>query len=205
MGYKKDRELEERMNVLFQIIKEHWALIAAFLLGIILGIKGCGDSAPETITIEKPVAQIQYVDRWKTDTVRFVSKEVSVRFDTITLERIERISDTLLLVDTVSIVQTWLSEQLNYDTIARFKESEVRISWSNYQNRSENLKISLQSPAEKLRFGVYARGGVQTDFKGVTSPAVGGGILLFRKSFIFGIDYGFSNNHQITGTLGYHL
>jgi hypothetical protein len=193
------------MSIVLQIIKEYWPLIAAFAIGIVLGSRGCGDSSAQTITIEKPVAQIEYVDRWKTDTVRFVSKEISVRFDTITLERIERISDTLLLIDTVSIVQTWLSEQLNYDTIARFKESAVRVSWSNYQNRSENLQISLQSPAERLRFGVYARGGVQTDFKGATSPAVGGGLMLFRKSFIFGIDYGFSNNHQITGTLGYHL
>ena len=193
------------MSAITLLLKEYWPLIAAFAIGIILGSRGCGDSAAQTITIEKPVPEVQYVDRWKTDTVRFVSKEVSVRFDTITLERIERISDTLLLIDTVSIVQTWLSEQLNYDTIARFKESEVRISWSNYQNRSENLKISLQSPAEKLRLGVYARGGVETDFKGAISPAVGGGLMLFRKSFIFGVDYGFSTNHQITGTLGYHL
>lgn len=193
------------MSAITLLIKEYWPLIAAFAIGIILGSRGCGEPAPETITIEKPVAQIEYVDRWKTDTVRFVSKEVSVRFDTITLERIERISDTLLLIDTVSIVQTWLSEQLNYDTIARFKESSVQISWSNYQNRSENLRISLQSPAERLRFGVYARGGVQTDFKGATSPAVGGGLMLFRRKFIFGIDYGYSINHQITGTLGYHL
>ena len=193
------------MSIVLQIIKEYWPLIAAFAIGIILGSRGCGDSSAQTITIEKPVPEVQYVDRWKTDTVRHVSREVSVRFDTITLERIERISDTLLLIDTVSIVETWLSEQLNYDTIAQFKESEVRISWSNYQNRSENLQISLQSPAEKLRFGVYARGGVQTNFKGATSPAVGGGLMLFRKRIIFGVDYGYSTNHQITGTLGYHL
>ena len=193
------------MSIVLQIIKEYWPLIAAFAIGIILGSRGCGDSSAQTITIEKPVPEVQYVDRWKTDTVRHVSREVSVRFDTITLERIERISDTLLLIDTVSIVETWLSEQLNYDTIAQFKESEVRISWSNYQNRSENLQISIQSPAEKLRFGVYARGGVQTNFKGATSPAVGGGLMLFRKRIIFGVDYGYSTNHQITGTLGYHL
>jgi len=193
------------MSIVLQIIKEYWPLIAAFAIGIVLGSRGCGDSSAQTITIEKPVAQIQYVDRWKTDTVRFVSKEVSVRFDTITLEKIERVLDTLLLIDTVSIVQTWLSEQLNYDTIARFKESEVRISWSNYQNRSENLRISLQSPAERLKFGVYARGGVMTNFKGATSPAIGGGMMLFRRKFIFGIDYGYSTNHQITGLLGYHL
>ena len=193
------------MSVITLLLKEYWPLIAAFAIGIILGSRGCGDSSAQTITIEKPVPEVQYVDRWKTDTVRHVSREVSVRFDTITLERIERISDTLLLIDTVSIVETWLSEQLNYDTIAQFKESEVRISWSNYQNRSENLQISLQSPAEKLRFGVYARGGVQTNFKGATSPAVGGGLMLFRKRIIFGVDYGYSTNHQITGTLGYHL
>jgi len=193
------------MNVVALIIREYWPIGVAFVLGIVLGSRGCGDSSAQTITIEKPVAQIQYVDRWKTDTVRFVSKEVSVRFDTITLEKIERVLDTLLLIDTVSIVQTWLSEQLNYDTIARFKESEVRISWSNYQNRSENLRISLQSPAERLKFGVYARGGVMTNFKGATSPAIGGGMMLFRRKFIFGIDYGYSTNHQITGLLGYHL
>ena len=193
------------MSAITLLIKEYWPLIAAFAVGIVLGSRGCGTPAPETITIEKPVPEVQYVDRWKTDTVRHVSREVSVRFDTITLERIERVLDTLLLIDTVSIVQIWLSEQLNYDTVARFKESEVRISWSNYQNRSENLKISLQSPAERLRFGAYARGGVQTDFKGVTSPAVGGGLMLFRRKFMFGIDYGYSTNHQITGLLGYHL
>ena len=193
------------MSIVLQLIREYWPLIVAFAVGLLLGSRGCEAPAPETITIEKPVPEVQYVDRWKTDTVRFVSKEVSVRFDTITLERVERVLDTLLLIDTVSIVQTWLSEQLNYDTIARFKQSEVRISWSNYQNRSESLQISLQSPAERLRFGAYARGGVQTDFKGATSPAVGGGLMLFRRKFIFGIVYGFSTNHQITGLLGYHL
>jgi len=193
------------MSAITLLIKEYWPLIVAFVVGLLLGARGCESPAPETITIEKPVAKVEYVDRWKTDTVRHVSREVSVRFDTITLQKIERVLDTLLLIDTVSIVQTWLSEQLNYDTIARFKESEVRISWSNYQNRSENLQISLQSPAERLRFGVYARGGVQTDFKGATSPAIGGGMMLFRKRIIFGLDYGYSTNHQITGTLGYHL
>lgn len=193
------------MNLALVIIREYWPLIVAFVVGLLLGARGCEAPTPETITIEKPVATVQYVDRWKTDTVRHVSREVSVRFDTITLQKIERVLDTLLLVDTVSIVETWLSEQLNYDTIAQFKESAVRISWSNYQNRSENLRISLQSPAERLRFGVYARGGVHTDFKGATSPAIGGGLMLFRRSLIFGLDYGYSTNHQITGTLGYQL
>ena len=193
------------MNVLLIFIREYWPLLVAFVVGLLLGARGCESPAPETITIEKPVATVQYVDRWKTDTVRHVSREVSVRFDTITLERVERVLDTLLLIDTVSIVETWLSEQLNYDTIARFKESSVRVSWSNYQNRSESLRISLQSPAERLRFGVYARGGVQTNFKGATSPAIGGGLMIFRRSLIFGLDYGYSTNHQITGTLGYHL
>jgi len=193
------------MSLYLVIIREYWPLIVAFVVGLLLGARGCNAPAPETITIEKPVAQVEYVDRWKTDTVRHVSREVSVRFDTITLQKIERVLDTLLLVDTVSIVETWLSEQLNYDTTATFKESEVRVSWSNYQNRSENLQISLQSPAERLRFGVYARGGVMTNFKGVTGPAIGGGLMLFRKRLIFGVDYGYSTNHQITGLLGYQL
>lgn len=193
------------MNVLVVIIKEHWPIIAAFVLGIMLGTRGCQSPEQETITIEKPISTVEYVDRWKTDTVRYVSREVSVRFDTITLQKIETRLDTLLLVDTVSIVDTWLSEQLNYDTLVRFKRSGVRVSWSNYQNRSENLKIRLQSADDRLRIGLYARGGIEADFKGYNIPVVGAGILLFRKQLIFGIDYGYNNNHQITGTLGYHL
>lgn len=193
------------MNVITLIIREYWPIGVAFVLGILLGTRSCGEPEPETITIEKPVAQIEYVDRWKKDTVRFVSKDVSFRFDTITSTKIVTLVDTLLLVDTVSIVDTWLSEKLNYDTIARFESSEVRLSWSNYQNQSENLKISLSSPAERMRVGVFARGGVMTDFKGLNNPVIGGGIMLLNKRFIFGVEYGYSTDHQIIGLLGYQL
>ena len=193
------------MNLIPLIIREYWPLFVAFVVGLLLGARGCEAPAPETITIEKPVPEVQIVDRWKTDTVRYVSREVSVRFDTITLQKIERVLDTLLLIDTVGIVETWLSEQLNYDTTATFKESVVRVSWSNYQNRSENLQISLQSPAERLRVGIFARGGIRTDFQGMNKPVVGAGLIGFKKRYIFGVEYGYSTNHQITGLLGYRL
>tara|TARA_R110001632_G_scaffold9350_8_gene35875 strand:+ start:908 stop:1489 length:582 start_codon:yes stop_codon:yes gene_type:complete len=193
------------MNVITLIIREYWPIGVAFVLGIILGTRSCGEPELETITIEKPVAQIEYVDRWKKDTVRFVSKDISFRFDTITSTKIVTLLDTLIIVDTVSIVDTWLTEKLNYDTIARFKDSEVRLSWSNYQNQSEELKISLSSPAERMRVGVFARGGVMTDFKGLNNPVIGGGVMLFNKRFIFGVEYGYSTDHQIIGLLGYQL
>jgi hypothetical protein len=68
------------MSLSLAIIREYWPLIVAFVIGLLLGARGCEAPAPETITIEKPVPEIQYVDRWKTDTVRHVSREVSVLF-----------------------------------------------------------------------------------------------------------------------------
>lgn len=193
------------MSVVSLFIKEYGVIAAAFIVGILLGARGCGEPEPETITIEKLVPTVEYVDRWKTDSVRYVSKSIIETFDTILSEQIVMRLDTLILIDTVKIVEAWLSEKLNYDTIAQFKSSSVRVSWSNYQNQSERLQISLSSSPEKLRIGLYARGGVITDFKSSTSPVIGGGILLSRKRFIFGVDYGYSINHQISGILGYQL
>ena len=205
MGDPETEEPEKRMSFALVFIRECWPIIVAFVVGLLLGARGCDRPDPEVITIEKLVPEVEYVERWKKDTVRHVSREVSVRFDTITLQKIERVLDTMLLIDTVSIVETWLSEQLNYDTIARFKDSSVRISWSNYQNRSEGLRIALSSPPERLRVGIFARGGIRTDFQGMNKPVVGGGIMVFKKRYIIGVEYGYSTNHQITGLLGYRL
>ena len=101
-------------------------VVLAFILGVIVAWKGC-NSEPEVVTIEKPVPQIEYVDRWKIDTVRFVRRELITRYDTIYSEKIVTRLDTLLLIDTVSIVQAWLTEVANYDTTI----SDVRVKWSN--------------------------------------------------------------------------
>lgn len=193
------------MSVVLALFREYWPLLVVFVLGLVLGSRGCGELPTQTVTIEKPIPTVRYVDRWKTDTVRFVSREVSVKFDTITLHRIESRSDTLILPDTVRIVEAWLTEQLNYDTIAKFDGQTVRLSWSNYQNRTENLQIDLASKVKKFGIGAYVRGGVQTDYKSNYSPVIGGGILMNQGRFIFGPDYSYANEHQITLLLGYQL
>jgi hypothetical protein len=119
----------------------------AFLLGVIVAWQGCGSGEIETVTIEKPVPKIQYVDRWKVDTVRFVRRELITRYDTIYYEKIVTRLDTLLLIDTVSIVQAWLTEVANYDTTI----SDVRVKWSNYQNRTENLTVHLQKKRAEVQ------------------------------------------------------
>jgi hypothetical protein len=70
-------------NIAIRLIKEFVPYLLAFLLGLIVAWQGCGE--PETITtvIDRPVPTVEYVDRWRTDTVRFVSKKVITQRDTI--------------------------------------------------------------------------------------------------------------------------
>jgi hypothetical protein len=97
-------------NIAIRLIKEFVPYLLAFLLGLIVAWQGCGE--PETITtvIDRPVPTVEYVDRWRTDTVRFVSKKVITQRDTIYQDRIVNRLDTLFLVDTISIVEAWLTE-----------------------------------------------------------------------------------------------
>jgi hypothetical protein len=193
-------------DIVKHLLNEYLPILIAFAIGLILGLRGCSDNLePEVITIEKPIYKTEYVDRWRTDTVRYVSRQISQSFDTIVSERIVMRLDTLLLIDTLRIVETWLSEKLNYDTVIQFKTNSVTLSWSNYQNVSENLKVSLSPAKNRLRIGLYARAGVISDFRSSTSPVIGGGVQLIHKRFIFGVDYGYSINHQISGIIGYQL
>ena len=111
-------------DIAIHLVKVYTPYLLAFLFGVIVAWQGCG-SEPQTVTIEKPVPQIEYVDRWKIDTVRFVRRELITRYDTIYSEKIVTRLDTLLLIDTVSIVQAWLTEVANYDTTI----SDVRVKW----------------------------------------------------------------------------
>ena len=165
-------------------------VVLAFILGVIVAWKGCG-SEPQTVIIKKPVPQVEYVDRWKTDTVRFVR----VKYDTVTVERRgERIVlDTLFLVDTLKIVEAWLTEVANYDTTI----SDVRVKWSNYQNRTENLTIQYKRKEQKFSVGVHGLVGVQTDFVQNTKPMFGVGLHGSIKKTYLSANYGYNGQHFI--------
>jgi hypothetical protein len=130
------------------LLKTYLPYLIAFLLGVIVAWKGCGDSSGKPITtiIEKPIPTIEYIDRWRTDTVRFVSREFVTVRDTITSEIVVDRLDTLFIVDTISIVEAWLTEVVKYDTA-------VYIKWSYIvackvaklpEFESEQLKITLR-------------------------------------------------------------
>ena len=172
-------------------------VIIAFILGVIVALKGCGGE-PKTVIVKNPIPTIQYVDRWKTDTVRFV--KTRIKFDTITTEmwgeRIVR--DTLYLIDTLKIVETWLTEVANYDTTV----SDVRLKWSNYQNRTENLSIQYKRKEQKFSVGVHGLVGVQSDFIQNTKPMFGVGLQTTIKKTYIAADYGFNGNHYVGVRVG---
>lgn len=142
------------------LASQYLPYLIAFLLGVIVAWKGCGDTSgkPVTTIIENPVPTVEYVDRWRTDTVRFVSKEFVTIRDTITSEIIVNRLDTLFLVDTVKIVEAWLTEIAKYDTTIEQKNASISLNWQNYQNRSENLKVTYTPKKVPLKWalGVHA-------------------------------------------------
>jgi len=62
------------------LLKTFLPYLIAFLLGVIVAWKGCGDTSgkPVTTIIEKPVPVIEYVDRWKEKPVRYVEGKRSL-------------------------------------------------------------------------------------------------------------------------------
>ena len=183
-------------DIAIRLVKEFLPYLLAFLLGVIVAWQGCNSEA-KTITkvIEKPIATIEYVDRWRTDTVRFVSKEFVTVRDTITSEIIVNRLDTLFLVDTVSIVEAWLTEIAKYDTTL----NDLQITWQNYQNRSENLKVTYTPKKTPLKWalGIHANAGLISDFKSRYIPLMGVGLQGTVKKGYYGIDYGFNGDHYI--------
>jgi hypothetical protein len=143
---------------------------------VIVAWKGCGNTngKPITTIIEKPIPTIEYVDRWKTDTVRFVSRQVVTVHDTIHNTINTTYLDTLFLVDTISIVEAWLTEVAKYDTTV----NDIRLTWQNYQNRTENLNVTIQDKNQPLKFalGVHGLVGLQSDFKHSYTPLFGVGL-----------------------------
>ena len=184
-------------DIVKHLLKTYLPYLIAFLMGVVVAWKGCGDIGREPITtiIEKPVPTIEYVDRWRTDTVRFVSREFVTVRDTITSEIIVNRLDTLFLVDTVSIVEAWLTEIAKYDTTL----NDFQITWQNYQNRSENLKVTYTPKKTPLKWalGIHANAGLISNFKSRYIPLMGVGLQGTVKKGYYGIDYGFNGDHYI--------
>lgn len=188
-------------DIAIHLVKVYTPYLLAFLLGVIIASKGCGE--PETITkvVEKPVPTIEYVERWRTDTVRFVSKQLVTRTDTIYSEKVVTRLDTLLLVDTLKIVETWLSEVANYDTTV----SDVRLTWSNYQNRTENLKVELRKKPLGWALGVHGLVGLQSDFVESYTPLFAVGLQATVKKTYFGVNYGYNGQHFLGVGIGRNI
>ena len=189
-------------DIAIRLIKAYTPYLLAFLLGVVIASKGC-DSKPKTITIDRPVPTVQYVDRWRTDTVRFVSKKVITRRDTIYQDRIVNRLDTLFLVDTVSIVEAWLTEVAKYDTTV----NDIRLTWQNYQNRTENLSVTIQDKSQPLNWalGVHGLVGLESDFVENYKPLFGVGLQGTIKKTYFSANYGYNGEHFIGVGIGRNI
>lgn len=191
------------------IISQYLPYLIAFLLGVIVAWKGCGDTSGKPITtiIEKPVPTVEYVDRWRTDTVRFVSKEFVTVRDTITSEIIVKRLDTLFLVDTIKIVEAWLTEIAKYDTTMEQESATLELSWQNYQNRSEKLKVTYTPKKVPLKWalGVHGNAGLISDFKTSYVPLMGLGVQATVKKTYFSVDYGFNGQHYVGFRVGRNI
>jgi hypothetical protein len=183
------------------LLKTILPYLIAFLMGVIVAWKGCGDTSgkPVTTIIEKPVPTVEYVDRWRTDTVRFVSKRFITITDTIYQDRIVSRLDTFFLVDTIKIVEAWLTEIAKYDTTIEQESATLALSWQNYQNRSENLKVTYTPKKASLKWalGIHANAGMISDFKSNYVPLMGIGIQATVRRNYYKVDYGFNGDHYI--------
>ena len=191
------------------LLKTFLPYMIAFLLGVIVAWRGCGTGSGESVTeiIEKPVPTVKYVDRWKTDTVRYVKWRI--KYDTITTDRWgERIvRDTLYLVDTLKIVETWLSEVVQYDTTAPVGGGVLRLRWQNYQNLTENVQIDYSPKVVRAKFalGVHGNAGLLSDFKTSYTPLMGIGVQTTVKKTYLSVDYGFNGQHYVGVRVGRNI
>ena len=196
-------------DIVKHLLKTYLPYLIAFLMGVVVAWKGCGDIGREPITtiIEKPVPTIEYVDRWRTDTVRFVSKKFVTVTDTITSEIVVSRLDTLFLIDTVKIVDAWLTEVAKYDTTLSFEATDIGVSWQNYQNRSENLKITYTPKKAPLKWaiGLHGNVGLLSDFRSRYVPLMGIGVQGTVRKGYYGIDYGFNGDHYISIRVGRNI
>lgn len=193
--------------IVVNLLKEYLPYLIAFLLGVVVAWKGCGTTSgkpvTETIEVETPVFVTEYVDRWRVDTVRFVEKQIVTHYDTVTNEILKR--DTVFTVDTVSIVETWLTEVNTYDTLVTFEDASVSLKWNNYQNRSENLFVThsyKKVEPSKFALGVHGNVGLISDFKDKYTPLMGLGLQITSNKMYYAADYGYNGDHFIGVSVG---
>jgi len=184
------------------LLKTFLPYLIAFLLGVIVAWKGCGDTSgkPVTTIIEKPVPVIEYVDRWKEKPVRYVETKVVTVHDTVQVNVHDIRLDTLFLIDTLKIVEAWLTEVTKYDTTASFETADVRLRWQNYQNVSENLVIDYlpkKVVGAKFALGIHGNAGLISDFESTYVPLMGLGVQATVNKNYFRIDYGFNGDHYV--------
>lgn len=187
-------------NTIQNLLKTVLPYLVCFLMGVLLSWKGCGDGSAKTVTmeVERPIYITEYVDRYKTDTVRFVDTRIVNVYDTITNEIVYR--DTVFDIDTVSIIESWLTEVNKYDTLVVFDNASVSLKWQNYQNRSEDLFVSYsfkEATPTTWSLGLHGNAGLITDFDRAYTPLFGIGLQgTVRKTYI-GLDYGYNSDHYI--------
>ena len=194
------------------LVKTLLPYVVCFLMGVIVAWKGCGNTSGKPITtiIEKPVPTIEYVDRWKYDTLRFAQWDTvyNTVYDTVHDIEYVNIYDSVLVIDTVKIIESWLTEVTKYDTTASFETADVRFRWQNYQNVSENLVINyLPKKIRDSRFaiGVHGNAGLISDFQSDYKPLLGAGLQASIKKGYYGIDYGYNGKHYIGVRLGRNI
>jgi len=189
------------------LFKTHFPYLVCFLLGVLVAWKGCGTGAKvitETIEIEKPIYRTEYVDRWKTDTVRFVER-VTVT-DTITNTIIHE--REVLKVDTVKIIQAWLTEVNCYDTTITLADGNLQATWFNYQNVTEEAAFTYTSNVQKApmySIGLHASIEAQTDFSEKATPLFGVGIHGDIRKLYLTANYKFNGDHYVGVTVGRKL
>jgi hypothetical protein len=109
----------------------------------------------------------------------------------------------MLLIDTFKIVETWLTEVANYDTTL----NDIRLTWQNYQNRTENLSVTVQEKVVGAKFalGVHGLVGLQSDFVENYTPLFAIGLQATVKKTYFGVNYGYNGQHFIGVGIGRNI
>jgi hypothetical protein len=181
------------------LVKTLLPYVVCFLMGVIVAWKGCGDTSGKPITtiIKKPVPTIEYVDRWRYDTIRFVHWRTV--HDTVHDVEYVNIYDSVLVIDTVKIIESWLTEVVKYDTAVTLNGVNVALKWQNYQNLSEQLSITVKEKVVGAKFalGIHANAGLLSNFKDSHIPLMGVGLQATINKGYYGIDYGFNGDHYV--------
>jgi len=194
-------------QLLIHLFKSVRPYLVTFLLGILVSWQGCGTGATtikETIEIEKPVYKTEYVDRWKTDTVRFVERLTVT--DTVTNTIIQE--REVLKIDTVQIIEAWLTEVNRYDTTITLADGNLQATWFNYQNITEEAAFTYTSEVQKAPIygiGIHASIEAQTDFIENVAPLFGVGIHGDIRKVYITANYKFNGDHFVGVTIGRKL